>query len=38
VTAVQAVRSNRQSDWQDDWAEREVTQKRITAQPAQPAE
>ena len=35
VTAVQVVRSNRQSDWQEDWAEREVTQKRITAQPAE---
>ncbi|MEE9195553.1 MAG: formate dehydrogenase subunit alpha [Alphaproteobacteria bacterium] len=35
VTAVQAVRSNRQSDWQEDWAEREVSQKRITAPPAE---
>ncbi len=35
VTAVQAVRSNRQSDWQDDWAAREVNQKRIAAQPAE---
>jgi len=35
VTAVQVVRSNRQSDWQDDWAEREVAQKRIAAEPAE---
>jgi formate dehydrogenase major subunit len=35
VTAVQVVRSNRQSDWQEGWAEREVTQKRISAQPAE---
>jgi formate dehydrogenase major subunit len=35
VTAVQVVRSNRQSDWQEDWAEREVTQKRISAQLAE---
>jgi formate dehydrogenase major subunit len=38
VTAVQVVRSNRQSDWQEEWAEREVTQKRIAAEPAEPAE
>ncbi len=35
VTAVQVVRSNRQSDWQDDWAERETAQKRIAAEPAE---
>ncbi|HSR54685.1 MAG TPA: molybdopterin dinucleotide binding domain-containing protein, partial [Alphaproteobacteria bacterium] len=35
VTAVQVVRSNRQSDWQDDRAEREATQKRIAAEPAE---
>ncbi|MDX1484231.1 MAG: formate dehydrogenase subunit alpha [Alphaproteobacteria bacterium] len=35
VTAVQVVRSNRQSDWQDDWAEREATQKRISVHPAE---
>jgi formate dehydrogenase major subunit len=33
VTAVQAVRSNRQSDWQEEWAEREVGHKRIAAGP-----
>jgi formate dehydrogenase major subunit len=38
VTAVQVVRSNHQSDWQSDWAEREQIQKRISAEPAEPAE
>ncbi len=33
VTAVQAVRSNRQSEWQEEWAEREIEQKRIGAGP-----
>jgi len=33
VTAVQAVRSNQPSQWQDEWAEREVGQKRIATNP-----
>ena len=35
VTAVQVVRSNHQSDWQRDRADRESTQKRISAEPAE---
>ncbi len=35
VTAVQAVRSNMQSDWQKEWAEREVDQKRVSASAAE---
>ena len=33
VTAVQVVRSNMQSDWQKEWAERETEQKRVAVAP-----
>jgi formate dehydrogenase major subunit len=38
VTAVQVTLSNRQSDWQDEWAEREQENKRIEAKPLIAAE
>ncbi len=34
VTAVQVVRSNMPSGWQQEWAEREVEHKRVAAAPA----
>jgi formate dehydrogenase major subunit len=33
VTAVQVVRSNMQSDWQKEWAERDVEMKRVAVAP-----
>jgi formate dehydrogenase major subunit len=33
VTAVQVVRSNMQSDWQKEWAERETDNKRVAVAP-----
>ncbi|MGE0652264.1 MAG: formate dehydrogenase subunit alpha [Alphaproteobacteria bacterium] len=33
VTAVQVVRSNMQSDWQKEWAERDIEMKRVAVAP-----
>jgi formate dehydrogenase major subunit len=38
VTAVQVVRSNMQSDWQKEWAERETDNKRVAVTPPAAAE